>query len=335
MIIEEIFTFIGKCTLYIITGIIFILSNIKRLFSDIIIYIILGIVKLAERIYNINKVNYGICPECYYKFEEPVYVCPNCNIGYNSLMPSKKGIFSIKCSCSYKIPVTSWKKRKLKTLCPECCATVAKEDIPIIAIPVIGGEYSGKTTFINNLRLEMNVPVITDNPETSVLAFTENFGRKANQFMIFDAASNEFSSSDKLKKYKYYSYNDGFIFIIDPFITEKSYKNSSSAAAYMLVDILDTVILNLQKNHGLGPGETLDKPAALVITKMDLRRDKEEIISKGGESFLLEQGEELFLNKLKNIFTSYKFFTLDQNLNKDKSTEIIKWITEKTVHYTH
>jgi ribosomal protein L40E len=301
--IPEIFTYLGMGILYIVTGIVMVIK-----------YILLYLVKFADRVYNLGKINYGICSECYTKYTSPIYVCPKCGNGYNNLSPSIKGIFSIKCSCSWKLPVTAWGRRKLKTLCPECKHTVSIAKEHILAIPVIGGENSGKTTFINNL-----------NSSTAAL----------NKVMLFDTLGSEFTNSDKLKKYKYYSYNNGFVFIIDSFFMINSLEEKVNEPKYMLSDILDTMILNLQKNHGLKPGEIIYKPIAFVITKTDLIIQSGGTVLNNEEKFILENGEELFLNKIKRNFLNYRFFTIEEKSKEQQSVEVIKWIAAHSTIATH
>lgn len=313
-IIEKLFTYIGMGILYFLTSILI-----------AVVYLIIFIVKIVEKLYSFGKINYGICESCYIKYQSPIYVCPNCEVGYHSLSPSLKGIFSIKCSCGNKLPVTSWGRGKLKTLCPECGNKVTLAKVPIVAIPVIGGTEAGKTTFINNL-MESEAKKV-DNTTT----FIECFHGKTNKFMLFDTLGSDFSDSDSLKKNKYYSYNNGFIFIIDPFITAKLFKVASQTSKYMLSDILDTLILNLQKNYGLRPGETVNKPIAFVIVKTDLLDQSEGKIDDNEEKFLQENGEELFLNKIRRTFTNYKFFTTGEE-TKIKNQQILSWIADESKH---
>lgn len=308
----KIFTYIGMGILYFLMSILVIL-----------VHLTIFMVKIAEKFYSFGKINYGICEVCYTKYQSPIYICPNCEIGYHSLRPSEKGIFSIKCGCGEKLPVTSWGRRKLKTLCPECGNEVFGEEVPIVAIPVIGGTESGKTTFINNIS-ESEVKRVNN-----TTTFIDCFHGKTNKFMLFDTLGSNFSDSDSLKNYKYYSYSNGFIFIIDPFITAKLFSESAQTPKYMLSDILDILILNLQKNYGLKPGETVKEPIAFVISKTDLLGEGE--IDNNEEKFLRENGEEMFLNKLRRTFSNYKFFNTGKKQEPQKQ-QVVRWIADESKH---
>ncbi|MBC8062716.1 MAG: hypothetical protein H7Y18_18945, partial [Clostridiaceae bacterium] len=122
-----------------------------------------------------------------------------------------------------------------------------------------------------------------------------------------------------------------FIFIIDPFVTARLLIVSTHTPNYMLSDILDTLILYLQKNQGLKPGETVNKPIAFVITKTDLLDESEGTIENNEERFLRENGEELFLNKLRRTFSNYKFFCEGKDAKPQKQ-QVVSWITSESVH---
>jgi len=319
-LIEKMFTYIGMGILYLLTSILVVLRNVIKGIHLGVLYSIIFTVNIMGKIYSFGKLNYGICEVCFTKYQSPIYECPNCKIGYHSLCPSVKGILSIKCSCGQKLPVTTWGRGKLKTLCPECKSQVALTTIPIIVIPVIGGIAAGKTTFINNiLELESQRVENTTN-------FLRNSNGKTTKVMLFDTLGSDFSDSDILKNNKYYSYNDGLIFIVDPFATAKLSKEIDKTPNYMLSDILDTLILNFQKNQGLKPGETIKKPIAFVISKVDLLDRSKGKLENEEEKFLLENGEEMFLNKIKRTFECYKFFTLGEK-NSSQSRRILNFVT--------
>lgn len=275
------------------------------------------LVKLAGKIYMYNKVNYNICPNCFTKYSEPRYVCPRCGTVYHSLEPSVNGILNIECSCGYKIPVTASGKRKLKTLCPTCGNENEFLEIPSFVIVVTGGEGCGKSTFLENSGLQR----VDGGEETFYKTITKDEKGKEQQIMVIETRGKDFLSSESLKTHRYYEYNSGFIFMIDPFATANV--NALSKPNYMLSDVLDTLILNLQKNCGLKPGEPIGKPTAFVLAKSDMLAGIE--LEKGIKEFLMESGEEMFINKIFSNFTNYKFF--ETSLDNKNNTEIINWIT--------
>lgn len=330
-IISSIILNIGKCILYVVTAIIILPKRITGKasenasknkdipFSKILTKFFKSaaaeLVKLIGRIYMYNKVNYNICPKCFTKYSEPRYVCPKCGTVYHSLEPSINGILNIECSCGYKIPVTAFGKRKLKILCPTCGNENQLSEVPSSVIVVTGGEGSGKSTFLENSSLKKRVNGTKENFYETII---ENEKGKEQQIIVVETKGRDFASSESLRKYRYYEYNSGFIFIIDPFAAA----NALNKPSYMLSDVLDTIILNLQRNYNFRPGEMIEKPTAFVLTKSDMLSNID--IKKGVEKFLIENGEEMFINKIYNNFTNYKFFEtrLDNN-----TIEIIKWIT--------
>lgn len=275
------------------------------------------LVKFVGKIYMYNKVNYNICPNCFTKYSEPRYVCPKCGTVYHSLEPSVNGILNIECSCGYKIPVTAFEKRKLKTLCPTCGNENEFLEIPSFVVVVTGGEGCGKSTFLENSDLQR----VEGGEEEFYKTIIKDEKGKEQLIMVIETRGKDFSSSESLKKHRYYEYNSGFIFMIDPFATANI--NALSKPSYMLSDVLDTIVLNLQKNCGLRPGETIEKPTAFVLAKSDMLTGID--LEKDIKEFLIENGEEMFINKICSNFTNYKFFKASLD-NKD-NTEIINWIT--------
>lgn len=326
--VKKIFTYIGMGILYLLTSIIVVLRNVVKGIQLTVVYSFVFMVKIAEKVYSFGKINYGICEVCYTRYQSPIYECPNCEVGYHGLCPSVKGILSIKCSCGQKLPVTYWGRSKLKTLCIECKNEVTLTTIPIVVIPVIGGTKAGKTTFINNL-LEIEKQKV-DNKTT----FIQSYNGKTTKVMLFDTLGSDFSDSAILKNNKYYSYNDGLIFIVDPFVTAKLFKEVDETPKYMLSDILDTLVLNFQKNYGLKPGGFINKPIAFVISKTDLLDQSQGIIEDNEEKFLIENGEGKFLNKIKRIFVCYKFFTLDEK-SKQQNGQIVSFIATENMMSKH
>lgn len=274
-------------------------------------------IKLVGKIYMYNKVNYNICPNCFSKYSEPRYVCPKCGTVYHSLEPSVNGILNIECSCGYKIPVTAFGKRKLKTLCPTCGNENEFLEIPSFVVVVTGGEGCGKSTFLENSDLQR----VDGGKETFYKTIIKDEKGKEQQIMVIETRGKDFSSSESLKKHRYYEYNSGFIFLIDPFATANV--NALSKPNYMLSDVLDTIVLNLQKNCSLRPGETIKKPTAFVLAKSDMLTGID--LEKDIKEFLIENGEEMFINKIYSNFTNYEFFKA--SLDNKNNTEIINWIT--------
>lgn len=298
---------LGRATLYVVTAV-FLLPGLfkgKKASGEFFINIPVSFITLCEKIYMRDKINYNICPKCFTKYREPRYVCPQCGNVYHSLKPSTNGILSINCSCGYKIPVTAWGKRKLKALCPTC-----GEENPLLNIPssviVLAGDSSLKDRFMDNAGLRK----INLGQEAFYETIVKDEKGSEVQIRIVESAEADFKSSENLRRHKYYEYAGGFIFAIDAEVLGDINKE------YMLSDLIDIMILNLQKNYGLKPGERIEKPLAIVLSTNI--NDPEE--------FLLSSGEELFINKIQDNFTNYKFFNTSSKENGN--IKVINWIAD-------
>ncbi|MBU3191643.1 hypothetical protein K9O30_05515 [Clostridium bowmanii] len=321
-----------------------IFNDIMRFIYKIIVYPIKFI--LFEIIYFIEKnlINRNmsdICEECYEKVTLPYYVCPNCNNRYPALMPTFKHIFYFKCSCGNKLPLTALSgKNKLKTFCRKCKSEVSMNKVKKICIPIIGTNASLKTIFINNMidtiEWKFDKPpfkAYLSTPKTQRFFLGKNEIKPSRKIYVFDANEKDLVLSDRVKKYRYFNYYDGIVFIFKR--EEITNINIEVDNELNLNDIFDIFILNLQKNYGLRPGEIINKAVAIII-------DNPISTMSSWNKYI----EEKFNAKIKNNFSNYRFFYNDnsnlrnQGKNEDKYYEagVFQWILgqvdNKILRYT-
>ncbi len=275
----------------------------------------------------VNRNMSDICEECYEKVTMPYYVCPSCNNRYAALMPTFKHIFYFKCSCGNKLPLTALNgKNKLKTLCRNCKNEVKINKVKKICIPIIGTNSYIKDEFIYNMldtiEWKFQKPpfkAYVSIPKTQYFFLGKNKKKPSRQIYIFDTMESDLVLSDTLKKYRYFNYYDGIVFIIngEEFINSVLEMENSLTSN----DILDIFILNLQKNFGLKPGEIINKPVAF-ITNNTSRNNSSDYVN------------ENFKCKIENNFSDYRFFILENfNLTKQsenkpnyQDAEVFQWI---------
>ncbi|MGH4122406.1 MAG: hypothetical protein ACREV6_05700 [Clostridium sp.] len=275
----------------------------------------------------ISKNLSDVCEKCYEKVTLPYYVCPSCNNRYAALMPTFKHIFYFKCSCGYKLPLTVLNgKNKLKTLCRGCKNEVKMNKVKKICIPIIGTNSSIKEKFIYNVldTIEWKFQkapfkAYVPTPKTQYFFLGKNKKKPSRKIYIFDTNESDLVLSDNLKKYRYFNYYNGIVFIING----EEFINSGEEVENNLTsnDILDIFILNLQKNFGLKPGEIISRPVAF-ITNNTLRNN------------CSDYAKENFKSKIETNFSDYRFFILDnfdltvQSENKANyhEAEVFQWI---------
>jgi hypothetical protein len=273
----------------------------------------------------INKNLSDVCEECYEKVTLPYYICPSCNNNYAALMPTFKHIFYFRCSCGNNLPLTVLSgKKKLRTLCSKCKNEVKMNKVKKICIPIIGTNSSMKANFVynmlDNIEWLFDKPpfkAYVSTPKTQKFFLGKNKKKPLRQIYIFDTNEKDLLLSDNLKKYRYFNYYDGIVFIFNC----EEFTNLGVENKLTLEDILDMFILNLQKNFGLKPGEIINKPIA-VITNNLIRCNCNGYI------------EENFKCKIENNFSDYRFFIIDssdltkqsENKANHDEAEVFQWI---------
>lgn len=327
------------------------------------IYAFYFIIKTIESVKS-KKENTGtICTHCYSKFNVPYYLCPNCGRVHKSLVPGPYGIFKRKCSCGEIIASTNISGRHgLSAVCPVCLKKIEVKEIPSVCVALIGGETSGKTTFIystihgllnskkwnvqflNSMKKEVfnninewncNLEALKEHRSlyNVFINSKENFSQKL--LYIYDAKGENFNSINGIMSQRYYKYVNGLIFIVDPLCIDevieggfvKNEFKEISSKNININDLLDRFIISMKKLCDIEADEKINVPIAVVINKMDL-------IDYNGTAvdFLKLVREEKFIRKVQYNFSSSEFFftkNLNSISNDIKVAEPVEWILNK------
>ena len=121
----------------------------------------------------------------------------------------------------------------------------------------------------------------------------EKIGRR---IYVYDISGEMFSSSSDVQKNLAYSYADGFVFIIDPLtlnqfameVEDKLDLNAYGASSKDFDDILNIMLINLEKMFGLRDKDTLKRNLAVVINKADIPTLEERIGETASQQYLVE-----------------------------------------------
>lgn len=114
----------------------------------------------------------------------------------------------------------------------------------------------------------------------------EQIGRR---IYVYDISGEMFSSDSDVQHNLAYSYANGFIFIIDPLtlsqfamdVEDKIDLNAYGASSKDFDDILNIMLINLEKMFGLTDKDTLKRNLAVVINKVDIPTLEEKIGETG------------------------------------------------------
>lgn len=114
-----------------------------------IMYILIGIIWLIDRLYLLKNRIFVACPVCKQKYLIPTYICDECGGEHTKLVPGKYGIFYRTCNCGKKLATHCFTKRdKLAAVCPKCGHELNGTGNRPLCVPIIGGRSSGKTAYI-------------------------------------------------------------------------------------------------------------------------------------------------------------------------------------------
>ena len=124
----------------------------------------------------------------------------------------------------------------------------------------------------------------------------EKIGRR---IYVYDISGEMFSSSSDVQNNLAYSYANGFIFIIDPLtlnqfamdVEDKVDLNAYGASSKDFEDILNIMLINLEKMFGLKDKDTLKRNLAVVINKVDIPTLEEKIGEIAAQQYLAENAE--------------------------------------------
>ena len=116
---------------------------------------------------------------------------------------------------------------------------------------------------------------------------------------VYSASGEMFSSSSDVQNNLAYSYANGFIFIIDPLtlnqfamdVEDKVDLNAYGASSKDFDDILNIMLINLEKMFGLKDKDTLKRNLAVVINKVDIPTLEEKIGETAAQQYLAENAK--------------------------------------------
>ena len=199
----------------------------------------------------------------------------------------------------------------------------------------------------------------TENNPIALNFFLSRNGTKSLLY-FYDSAGEAFSNTQYLSQHKFYDYFHGLIFIIDPFSIPDvlyQYKNQLSLnpsirpSNYPLEDVYEASIINLEKNYHFKITERINKPIAIIISKVDTFdlqnkigneavndlmiidstvKTKQEAMNKLCKDFLTSNGMGALLRKMEWKFPNSCFFSISsQGKNSIGIDDTTNWILGK------
>lgn len=217
------------------------------------IYMGFGLLWLIDRIYiMINKIK-NACPnpDCQASFLIPTYECPGCGEKHTNLVPSKYGILKRTCLCGTKLPTTFLNGRGQ-----------LKAYCPECDTALSGDTASRQYAF----------PVI-GGPSVGKTCFIN---------MAIDQMMSDVAPARSWK----------MSFISDT--EEKDHAlamNAYGASSKDFDDILNIMLINLEKMFGLKDKDTLKRNLAVVINKVDIPTLEEKIGETAAQQYLAENAK--------------------------------------------
>ncbi len=125
---------------------------------------------------------------------------------------------------------------------------------------------------------------------------------------VYDISGEMFANSGDIQRNEAYKYCDGFVFVIDP-LTLANYAgemvdriniDSYGASEEDFNDILNIMLINLEKMFNLSPKDVLKKNLAVVINKCDIPGLNEQIGDGAAQEYLSSHSECKNLLSAKN-----------------------------------
>lgn len=134
----------------------------------------------------------------------------------------------------------------------------------------------------------------------------EKIGRR---IYVYDIAGEMFSSSGDVQRNNAYSYADGFIFLIDPLsiarfameMEDKINIESYGVSTKDFDDILNIMLINLEKIFGLSSKDVLKLNLAVVINKTDIPGLEEKVGETAIQNYISEHPECTNALEAKNV----------------------------------
>lgn len=315
-------------------------------------YLFYAIVLGIEKFISVKKNIACVCPKCLSKFDIPYYICPNCGRVHKMLTPGPYGIIKRQCKCKQIIPCTNLGGRfKLEAVCPLCGENIETREASPVCIPVVGPEFSGKTSVIycviddliyhisKDRKWEISflnknckdkikkcleyfkegVPVEeindVDREVYNIFVNSPNFSNEKILY-FYDTKGKYFNSKASIRVQKQYGYISVIVFVIDIMCIR------IKEGCINIHDFMDRFIMALREINEIKPKNLISIPAAIVINKKDSSDYNVSV-----EDFLKSLGEDTLLKKFECNFSRYKFFSYNLHKYEPNSLEeIIMWI---------
>ncbi|WP_241428174.1 TRAFAC clade GTPase domain-containing protein [Clostridium sp. DJ247] len=320
------------------------------------IYLYYSIVISVERIRFIKGKIAGVCSHCHSKFNIPYYICPSCGEIHKMLIPGPYGIIKRKCKCGKVLPCTNSTGRfRLKAICPVCSKDIESRESSPICIPIVGGKFVGKTSFMystinaliediskekkwnirflnQKLEEEMEKHLVlfkkgippektskTDMDVYNVFINSDKFSSEKLLYM-YDIAGEYFDLRTNIRRQNYYKYIHGLIFIIDPLSIACGEKDIKVKDQYKNSNSSDTNVDDLIDRFILGLREIKQiKLNKLIDVPVAVIVNKMDLFNYNGNviDFLREMGEDKVIRKFEHNFANYEFFSCSVLENTD------------------
>ena len=202
----------------------------------------------VDKIYGL----FNLCPSCHMKIPLPLYICPNCGVEHEHLVPSAKfGPFRRRCQCGAWLPtVRILGRSKLNAVCPGCRRPLDNEQFAPASIVLVGGSSVGKSLLMMDsvfsikdhlaasLGWTVSIPN-DDKPKVDALVRNYNSGILPNitldssveavcmevrasgwlfpkRLYLYDPPGESFRAVTKVARHKYYEHMRVVVFVVDP-----------------------------------------------------------------------------------------------------------------------
>lgn len=294
---------------------------------------------------------YAVCPECLGSFEYPRAACQSCDKVFDYPVPDGHGYKEQYCNDGHRIPCRNDKglRSTLTAVCPRCGARFKTREARPHAIAMVGATGSGKTSLIlsavsemysassdRGIVIEASEGLSRDRVERvaavsptapgarpSLCVFLRRRDLPDREVLFNDVSGAEFEPEESRDIFEeYYRYADGFVFAIDPSAVQAVHVSKSLTRGSKTTpkSTFDTFFQIYSTVTGNGPSSSSDVPMAVVLTRSKGGRDKSP------EEFLAENGQEEFVDTVRQLFSDVRFFYADPVDDPASAAEPLKWI---------
>ncbi len=213
------------------------------------------------------------------------------------------------------------------------------------------GEFGFKAEFIDS-GTEADYKLIVDQlhkgkvpaktlhsiPKAFNLAL-KNSGKTKWLMYVYDPSGEAYQDTEHLAAHRYHEYLSGMVLIVDPFsipAVRRNYEielsktwSSVNPSQLNIEDVLSRVILTMEESFGLSKTSKINKPLAVVISKVDafdleqvvgenavekefaraVNKKKTDIRDNIVKQQLIEWGEESLVHQIDTRFSNVRYYT--------------------------